>query len=86
MSAMRQLGKIARDLTSAMPAAASSSRELAAFARLQGYPILVRHFSGESPTREDIVQTIEREPVPANQFEIPKGYSERSAFGPPAHH
>lgn len=87
VSAMREAGKIAKELASAMPEAASaSSRQLAAFYRLQGYPVLVRHFSGETPTREDVVQSIERQSLPANQFEIPQGYTERPAFGPPARH
>lgn len=84
VSAMREVGKIARDLMSALPpAAAGASRELAAFDRLQGYPVLVRHFSGETPTREDVLQSIDRQPVPANQFEVPPGYTERPAFAPP---
>jgi hypothetical protein len=86
LSAMRELGKIARELMSAIPAAAGSSRQLMAFERLQGYPVLVRHFSGETPTREDIVQSIERQSLAANQFEIPQGYTERPAFGPPDRH
>ena len=62
VSAMREVGKIARDLMSALPpAAAGASRELAAFDRLQGYPVLVRHFSGETPTREDVLQSIDRQ-------------------------
>jgi hypothetical protein len=72
---------------SALPrAAAAGSRELAAFDRLQGYPVLVRHFSGETPTREDVLQSVERQSIPASQFEIPQGYTERPAFGPPSRH
>ncbi len=87
VSAMREVGKTARDIASTIPAvAAASSRQLAAFERLQGYPILVRHFSNDTPTREDVLQSIDRQSVPARQFEIPKDYTERPAFGPPARH
>jgi hypothetical protein len=86
-NAMREVGKTVRDLMSALPrAAAAGSRELAAFDRLQGYPVLVRHFSGETPTREDVLQSVERQSIPASQFEIPQGYTERPAFGPPSRH
>lgn len=81
------MGNDPSGLASAIPAvAAASSRQLVAFERLQGYPVLVRHFSNDTPTREDVLQSIDRQSVPASQFEIPKDYTERPAFGPPARH
>ncbi len=43
-----------------------------------GFPVMTRHMESGQPLSEDVVTSIEEQSIPADRFEIPKGYEETS--------
>jgi hypothetical protein len=49
--------------------------------RIDGFPVLVRHFDGDTATEETTLKNIERRAVPASTFDVPSGFSSKE-LGP----
>jgi len=82
IAAMHQVSSLAHDIMAAFPVAAEATeREFAAFEKLNGYPVLVRHFSGDAPSTEYVVQSVDHQSVAADKFVVPAGFKEKPAFG-----
>jgi hypothetical protein len=78
-AALRQAAATAMDIASANPAMAKASSEMfSGFQKFNGWPVLTRHISGGKTYREEVAKSIDRQPLPADKFEIPKGFTEKS--------
>ncbi len=72
---------IAADMASASPQMARAiSPVYKMYGKLDGFPVMTRQMSGGGAPEETIVTGIEKKSLPADQFTIPKGYTE-VAFG-----
>ncbi len=72
---------IAAELASAAPQMSRAvSPVYKVYGKLDGFPVMTRHFSGGDAREETIVTGIEKKSLPADQFTIPKGFTE-AAFG-----
>jgi hypothetical protein len=46
------------------------------FTRVNGFPVLTRHISGDKPSREDRVTAVDRLTLAPDKFAVPKGFTE----------
>jgi Domain of unknown function (DUF4412) len=83
VTATHNASAIAADVTSAAPQMARAiSPVYKAYGKLDGFPVLTRHLSDGATHEETIVTGIEKKALPADQFAIPKGYTEATAGKP----
>jgi hypothetical protein len=76
---------IATDVISAMPQAARMMDPMyALYGKMNGFPVLVRFMSGTVANREETATAIEKQSLPADQFAIPKGFTEAPLGAPDA--
>ncbi len=80
VTATHNASAIAADVVSASPQMARAiSPVYKAYGKLDGFPVLTRHLSDGETHKETIVTGIEKKSLPADQFAIPKGYTEATA-------
>jgi hypothetical protein len=72
---------IAAEVASAAPQMARAVSPIyKMYGKLDGFPVMTRHFAGGEAREETIVTGIEKKALPADQFTIPKGFTE-ATFG-----
>lgn len=83
LAAFKNADALIQDLESTSPfpalTKALASHDMA-FAESHGFPVVVRHFSGGKPFSEDVVESVDQASIPADKFEIPKGFKEVPAM------
>ncbi|HUO80223.1 MAG TPA: DUF4412 domain-containing protein [Steroidobacteraceae bacterium] len=85
LATMRQASKVVQDVLSATPQGGRMFGEyIKRFEQMNGFPVRTRHLSGGQFSRESIVTKVERQSLPADKFEIPKGYAEKPLGKPGA--
>lgn len=76
---------IATDVISAMPQAARMMDPMfTLYGKMNGFPVLVRYMNGTVANREETATSIEKQSLPADQFAIPKGFTEIPLGAPDA--
>lgn len=76
---LRKAAATAQEIASANPMMAKVTQEMfSGFQKFNGWPVLTRHMAGGKSHREEVVKSIERQSLPADKFEIPKGFTEKS--------
>jgi hypothetical protein len=76
---------IAADVISATPQVARMMDPMyALYNKMNGFPVLVRYMNGTVANREEAVTAIEKQSLPADQFAIPKGFTETPLGAPEA--
>jgi hypothetical protein len=77
VTATHKASLIAADVASASP---QMSRAIAPiykiYGKLDGFPVMTRHISAGQTRDEEVVTAIEKKSLPADQFAIPKGFTE----------
>jgi hypothetical protein len=83
VTATHNASAIAADVASAAPQMARAiSPVYKAYGKLDGFPVLTRHLSDGETRDETIVTGIEKKSLPADQFAIPKGFTEATPGKP----
>jgi hypothetical protein len=59
----------------------STSSSFQGLDRVDGFPVLIRHFDGDKVIEEMTLKGVERRAVPAGSFDVPAGYT-RKELGP----
>jgi hypothetical protein len=86
VKAVHNASAIATDVISAMPQAARAMDPMfTLYGKLNGFPVLVRYMSGSVANREVTVTGVAKQSLSADQFAIPKGFTEASLGAPDAH-
>ncbi len=77
IAASHKAATVALDVLSAAPQMAKAMPPIyALYGKMDGFPVLTRHLFNGKTEGEDLVTAIERQSLPANKFEIPKGFTE----------
>jgi Domain of unknown function (DUF4412) len=77
VTATHKASSIAADVVSAAPQIARAiSPMYKMYGKLDGFPVMTRHLSGGQAQDETVVTSIEKKSLPADQFAIPKGFTE----------
>lgn len=77
VDAAHKASAVAVDIFSASPQLARAmSPVYALYGKMNGFPVLTRHISGGAAESETVVTGIEKKSLPADQFAIPKGFTE----------
>ena len=85
VTATHNASAIAADVASAAPQMARAiSPVYKAYGKLDGFPVLTRHLSDGESREEIMVTGIEKKSLPADQFAIPKGFTEATPGKPDA--
>ncbi len=80
VDATHKAALIAADVVSAAPQMTRAiSPVYKMYGKLDGFPVMTRHISGGESREETIVTGIEKKALPADQFAIPKGFTEATA-------
>ena len=80
-ASMRKAYATAQDLFSGIPRMAALADHFAQISKMNGFPVLTRHIEGGNAYREEFVNGVERQALPADQFAIPKGFTEAKGEG-----
>lgn len=79
VEAAHQAAAAASEALAGIPQAARAmGPTLALYNKMDGFPVLVRRLSGGRADSEDRVTSVETQALPADQFAIPKGFTEKS--------
>jgi hypothetical protein len=77
VAAAHKASAVAVDVSSASPQMARAmSPVYTLYGKMDGFPVLTRHMSGGAAQDETFVTGIEKKSLPADQFAIPKGFTE----------
>jgi hypothetical protein len=77
VTATHRASVIAADVASAAPQMARAiSPVYKMYGKLDGFPVMTRHISAGEAREETVVTGIEKKALPADQFAIPKGFTE----------
>jgi len=77
VDAAHKASAVAVDVASASPQIARAMAPVyTLYGKMDGFPVLTRHGSGGDVRDEKIVTGIEKKSLPADQFAIPKGFTE----------
>jgi hypothetical protein len=78
VATMRQALTVVRDVMSGTPMAGAAFSDFAKrYEQMNGFPVLTRHMSNGKAYRETLVTAVDRQAVPGDKFEIPKGFTEK---------
>ena len=77
VNASHKAAAVAADVVAAAPQIAKAMPPIyTVYGKVEGFPVLVRHMVGGKPSSEETVTAIQRQSLPADKFEIPKGFTE----------
>jgi hypothetical protein len=80
VAATHKAAQIAADVVSAAPQMTRAvSPVYKMYGKMDGFPVMTRHLSGGEGHDEIVVTGIEKKALPADQFAIPKGFTEATA-------
>lgn len=83
MKTLREVGEMLKTFTQSFGANSKMDNEWRDMQTINGVPILTRDFSGGKVTSETRLSVARKESVPAGQFDVPAGYTEKKiSFGP----
>ena len=81
LAGLKQMMTTLKEITADLPMAGKELGVLAdGIRKLDGYPVVVREFTGNKPDSERTYKTSNSEALAADKFEIPKGFKEKVAF------
>jgi hypothetical protein len=80
-AAIHKAALTTQDIFTGVPEARRSADQFSRFAKMNGVPVMKRRLEGGKAFREDHVKSIDRESLAADQFAIPKGFTEQSDAG-----
>jgi hypothetical protein len=66
----------AADVFASIPVAREAANRMALYSKADGFPVRTRNISGGNLEDEETVTSIERQSLPADQFAIPKGFTQ----------
>ena len=81
VDAVHKAATTASGVLSAIPAAHASAQRMAIYAQVNGFPVRTRELEGGKVSSELTVSNIERRSLPADQFAIPKGFTQTTMGG-----
>ena len=85
VAATHKASLIAADVASAAPQMARAISPIyKMYGKLDGFPVMTRHLSAGETREETVVTGIEKKALPADQFAIPKGFTEVTPGKPDA--
>ncbi|HVY82474.1 MAG TPA: DUF4412 domain-containing protein [Steroidobacteraceae bacterium] len=83
MKTLREVGEMLKGFTQSFGAGSQFDGGWRDMETLNGVPVLTRDFSGGKVTSETRLTVARKESIPAAQFEVPAGYTEKKiSFGP----
>ena len=80
-AAWKQVAAMMKDMFSSvsLPGLAKMANDrMKVFSDPHGFPVVTRQISGGKPTSQEAVTSIEKQSIPADRFEIPKGFKQVS--------
>jgi hypothetical protein len=85
LKTLREVGELFKGFAQNLNAAGTGESAWRDLDTIKGVPIISRSFEGGKVTAENRLSAARKESVPASQFEIPAGYTEKKlSFGPGA--
>lgn len=81
VDAMRKASAVATDVLSSLPEARTAAQRFALYGKIDGFPVRTRELAGGQAESEDLVTSIERRALPADEFAIPKGFTQTTLGG-----
>lgn len=66
----------AADVLGSLPATRATAVRMALYGKSDGFPVRTRNLDGDTPEDEEIVSSIKTQPLPADTFAIPKGFTQ----------
>jgi uncharacterized protein DUF4412 len=83
MRTLREVGEMLKGFTQSFGAGSKMDNDWRDMETIKGVPILTRDFSGGKVTSETRLVVARKESIPAGQFDMPAGYTEKKiSFGP----
>jgi hypothetical protein len=83
MKTLREVGEMLKAFTQSFGAGSKMDNDWRDMETVNGVPILTRDFSGGKVTSETRLAVARKESIPAGQFDVPAGYTEKQiSFGP----
>ena len=82
---LKKMAGFYKDLFASSPMlqkAASQEKMWSGFQSIDGIPILIREFDGETPVGETLFKSLDATSLGAGAFDLPAGYTEHKMFGP----
>lgn len=86
VQATRQAGAIAAEVLSSVPAARAAAARFAMFGKADGFAVRTRYLHNREPQHEELVTSIATQPLPADTFAIPRGFTQTTMAGADADH
>ena len=85
MAALRSMSTFFEDMVKSNPMLRNlaTSGAFQGLDRVDGFPVLVRHFDGDKVVEEMTLKGVERRAVPAGTFDIPAGYARKELGAKP---
>ena len=85
MGALRSMSTFFEDMVKSNPMLRNmaTSGAFQGMDRVDGFPVLVRHFDGDKVVEEMTLKGVERRAVPASTFDIPAGYARKELGAKP---
>ena len=80
-TAIHKAALTAQDIFAGVPEARRTADQFSRFAKMNGVVVIKRQLDGGKASREDHVKSIDRESLTADQFAVPKGFTEQSDAG-----
>jgi hypothetical protein len=77
-AAIHKAALTAQDIFTGVPETRRRADQFSRFAKMNGVPVLKRQLEGGKASREERAKSIDRESLAADQFVIPKGFTEQS--------
>jgi hypothetical protein len=85
MKTLHAVGDMLKDFSQSFGSGSKTDSTWRDLDTVKGMPILMRDFSGGKVSSENRLSVVRKESVPAAQFDVPAGYTEKKvSFGPPA--
>jgi hypothetical protein len=80
-AAIHKAALTAQDIFTGVPQVRRRADQFSRFAKMNGVPVLKRELQGGKVSREEHARSIDRESLAADQFALPKGFTEKSDAG-----